>query len=210
MKACPDRSVRGIGGCKTEDKYMDSKVVIPEPLLFNPLKHYLPFIKDFVSRHLSDIKDPGQRELTRELKHLGTCVMDVYTGALPQELIFREILEFLRTIKTVEKEVYKEWTGTGFNDFRIIALSDSSQWTLKFHNSDTRFVHIFPARSSPHSFRVKANTLKSAILYVIFIGKDYVTEDDLNTARALAGLSPVKEVADAEAVTEMIEILRTT
>jgi hypothetical protein len=51
--------------------------------------------------------------------------------------------------------------------------------------------------------------LKSAILYVIFIGKDFVNEDDLNTARALAGLSPVKEVADTEAVMEMIEILRT-
>jgi hypothetical protein len=45
---------------------------------------------------------------------------------------------------------------------------------------------------------------------MILIGKDYVTEDDLNTTRALAGLSPVKEVADAEAVMEMIEILRTT
>jgi hypothetical protein len=87
-------------------------------------------------------------------------------------------------------------------------LSDSSQWTLKYHNSESRHVHIFPARSSPHSFRVKANTLKSAVLYIILIGKDYVTEDDLNTARALAGLSPVKEVSDAEAVTEMIEILR--
>jgi hypothetical protein len=134
--------------------------------------------------------------------------MDVYTGGLSQEGIFREIAEFLKTIKIEEKEIYKEWTGTGFNDFRIITLSDSSQWTLKYHNSDTHYVHIFPARSSPHSFRVKANTLKSAILYIILIGKDYVTEDDLNTARALAGLSPVKEVADAEAVTEMIEILR--
>jgi hypothetical protein len=69
-------------------------------------------------------------------------------------------------------------------------------------------VHIFPARLSPHTFRIKANTLKSAILYVIMIGKDYISEDDLNKARAMAGLSPVREVGDAEAVTEMIEILR--
>lgn len=187
---------------------MDYGVHIPEPLLFNPLKHYLAFIKDFVSSHSSDIKDPGLKELTRELKHLGTCVMDIYTGELSQEIIFREIEEFLKTNKIEQKEIYKEWTGNGFNDFRIISLSDSSQWTLKYHNNETRYVHIFPARSSPHSFRVKANTLKSAILYIILIGKDYVSEDDLNTARALAGLSPVKEVADAEAVTEMIEILR--
>lgn len=43
---------------------------------------------------------------------------------------------------------------------------------------------------------------------MVLVGKDYISENDLNTARALAGLSPVKEVADAEAVTEMIEILR--
>jgi hypothetical protein len=187
---------------------MDYEDHIPEPLLFNPLKHYLPFIKAFIISHMSDVKDPGLKELTRELKHLGTCVMDIYTGEMSQEDIFRDIVEFLKTNKIVEKKVYKEWTGIGFNDFRIISLQDSSQWTLKYHNSDTRYVHIFPARSSPHSFRVKANTLKSALLYIILIGKDYVTEDDLNTARALAGLSPVKEVSDAEAVTEMIEILR--
>jgi len=78
----------------------------------------------------------------------------------------------------------------------------------KYHDNESRFVHIFPARSSPHTFRIKANTLKSAILYLVLIGKDYVSEDDLNKARALAGLSPIREVADAEAVTEMIEILR--
>ena len=86
-------------------------------------------------------------------------------------------------------------------------MVQQSNLSKPFTNSN-RYAHIFPARSSPHSFRIKANTIKSAILYVVLIGKDYVSEEDLNTARALAGLSPVKEVADAEAVTEMIEILR--
>jgi hypothetical protein len=188
---------------------MDYRFQAPEPLLFNPLKHYLPFIKEFINNHLSDIKDPGLKELTRELKHVGTCVMDIYMGKMAQEAIFREIREFLTMNRIQKREAYMEWVGTGFNDFRIISLTDTSQWALKYHSNETRYVHIFPARSSPHSFRIKANTLKSAILYIILIGKDYVTEDDLNTARALAGLSPVKEVADAEAVTEMIEILRT-
>jgi hypothetical protein len=189
---------------------MITEVQIPDPILFNPLKHYLPFIRDFVSSHTLIVNDPGLKELTRELKHLGNCVMDIYTGEMSQDTIFLEIGEFLKANKVEEKEAYKQWAGAGFNDFRIVPLSDTSQWTLKYHNSDTHYVHIFPARSSPHSFRVKANTLKSSILYMILIGKDYVTEDDLNTTRALAGLSPVKEVADAEAVMEMIEILRTT
>jgi hypothetical protein len=181
---------------------------IPEPILFNPLKHYLPFIRDIIGYYLPDSAKPEIRNLSRELKHIGTCVMDIYTGELSTEKIFSEIGWFLKTNNIEAREAYKAWVGSGYNDFRIITLPDSSQWILKFHNQETRYVHIFPARSSPHTFRIKANTLKSAILYVIMIGKDYVSEDDLNKARALAGLSPIREVGDAEAVTEMIEILR--
>ena len=181
---------------------------LPEPILFNPLKHYLPFISDFVNSRTMTLNDPGLKELTRELKHIGTCVMDIYTGGLTQEAIFSEIKEFLMHHNLLESWCLQIWAGTDYDDYRIIPLSDTSQWTLKYHNHPTRYVHIFPARSSPHSFRVKANTLKSAVLYIIIFGKDFVSDDDLNAARALAGLSPVKEIADAEAVTEMIEILR--
>jgi hypothetical protein len=187
---------------------MDLKIEIPKPLLFNPLKHYLPFIKEFVRSRITDINDQGHNDLIRDLRHLGNCVMDIYNGHMTMDSVFDEINEFLSLNNLKEKEVYRIWTGTGYNDYRIIPLSDNSRWTLKYHGSDSRYVHIFPARSSPHSFRIKANTIKSAILYIIIIGKDFVSEDDLNAARALAGLSPVKEVADAEAVTEMIEILR--
>ena len=117
-------------------------------------------------------------------------------------------MEFLKTQELNEREAFKAWAGINFDDYRLIKLSDTSQWTLKYHNHETRYVHVFPARFSPRSFRIKSNTLKSAIMYIILIGRDYVSENDLNAARALAGLSPVREVADAEGVTEMIEIIR--
>ncbi len=73
---------------------MKNEILIPEPLIFNPLKHYLPYIKDFVSSiSTSPGHDPGY--LTKELSHLGTSVMDVYTGNLSQNEIFKEIIEFL-------------------------------------------------------------------------------------------------------------------
>ena len=187
---------------------MNSGIHIPEPILFNPLKHYLPFIRDFVNSRILTINDPGLKDLTRELKHIGTCVMDIYTGGLTQKTIFSEIKEFLTMHNLQDPGAYKTWAGTEYDDYRVIQLSDTSQWTMKYNNNATRYVHIFPARSSPHSFRVKANTLKSAIIYIIIFGKDYVSDDDLNASRALVGLSPVRETADAEAVTEMIEILR--
>ena len=105
-------------------------------------------------------------------------------------------------------EPFSDWTGTGMKDFRIISLSDGSQWTLKYHDNRLRFVHIFPARESRHTFRVKSNTLKSALLYYILVGKDFITGDDLNRVRSLLGLSPIRDPIDTEAITEMIEILR--
>ncbi len=186
---------------------MKNEILIPEPLIFNPLKHYLPYIKEFVSS-ISTLPghDPGY--LTKELSHLGTSVMDVYTGNLSQNEIFKDIIEFLFSGNLASKSAFSGWVGRGYNNFKVTELSDGSIWTLKFHDNDKRFVHIFPARLSSLTFRVKSNTLKSAILYLILIGKDYVTGKDLNKARALMGLSPVKNLADTEAVTEMIEVLR--
>jgi len=51
--------------------------------------------------------------------------------------------------------------------------------------------------------------LKSAILYYIIIGKDYITGVRSEQGTYIVGLSPVKNPAEAEAITEMIEILRT-
>lgn len=178
---------------------------IPEPFQFNPLKHHLAYIKDFSNG------DPGNdkaKELIREIKHLGTSVMDVYTGQLKIEEIIDEVRSILQSKGLLSVEKFSGWTGKNFSDFKIVTLSDSSQWTLKYYQGGLRFVHLFPARSSPHTFRVKANTLKSAILYNLIIGKDYVTGDDLNRTREIAGLSPVKEIAETEAISEMIEIIR--
>lgn len=188
---------------------MDFGLYIPEPVIFNPLKHYLPFIKSYISTKTEEERYPGSPAFKKELKHLGTCVMDVYHGDLPTESIFSEITGFLGEKGYIASEKYAIWVGRSWNSYRIISLSDGSQWTLKYHDHEARYVHIFPARSSPYTFRTKANTLKSAIIYLVLFGKDFISEDDLNMARALVGLSPVREVADAEAVTGMIEILRT-
>ena len=181
---------------------------IPEPILFNPLKHHLGYIREFVTQQTEGDTDGDQKKIIRDLKHLGTSVMDVYTGSLHVKDICNEVIVLLKEKDLSIKKYFSEWTGSGFNDFRLVSLSDGSQWTLKYHDNCQRFVHIFPARGSQHSFRVKSNTLKSALLYYILIGKDFITGDDLNRVRPLLGLSPIKDPVDTEAITEMIEILR--
>ncbi len=180
---------------------------IPEPILFNPLKHHLGYMKDFVGIR-SEAGRNDDTDLVKELKHLGTSVMDVYSGKLSVNKICREMLDFLFEKKLSDKFTFSVWTGIKINEFKIIPLSDGSEWTLKYHNNNSRFVHIFPARGSRYSFRVKSNSLKSALLYCIKVGKDYVTGEDLNSVRPLLGLSPVRDALDTEAIVEMIEILR--
>jgi hypothetical protein len=187
---------------------MGTEYQIPEPLLFNPLKHHLGFIKEFINLRTESESTDDIKDLIRELKHLGTSVMDIYTGSLPVTQICKEVADFLKQKELLTRDPFSSWTGKNITSYRIITISDSSQWTLKYHNNEIRYVHIFPARSSPHSFRVKSNTLKSALLYYILIGKDFITVDDLNKVRPLLGLSPVKDTLDTEAILEMIEILR--
>lgn len=187
---------------------MISGIHIPDPILFNPLKHHLGFIREFTC-HEAEEKENGDRDpIIRELKHLGGSVMDVYSGSLQLTDICHEVISFLENKNLTEKTRFSEWTGIEMNDFKIISLSDESQWILKFHDKCQKFVHIFPARGSRKTFRVKSNTLKSALLYYILIGKDFITADDMNRVRPILGLSPIKDPADSESIMQMVEILR--
>jgi len=186
---------------------MNTDYQIPEPFLFNPIKHHLGFIKDLINFYIENATTDIQ-SLTRDIKHIGSSVMDIYTGLLSIRCICTETEEILKKKSVTGRESYYVWTGTMVDCFRTISLSDDSQWTLKYHENSLKYIHIFPARDSRHTFRVKANTLKSALIYNILIGKDLVTSDDLNKVRPLLGLSPVNDSIDTKAILEMIEILR--
>jgi len=181
---------------------------ITEPFQFNPLKHHLSFIREFISLKINSVITFDEKLLIKEVKHIGSSVMDVYTGTLTVKEICGEVKEYLKKKRLDDFMSFSKWTGTKFSDYKTVSLSDTSQWMLKFHMNELRYVHIFPSRLSPHSFRVKANTLKSSILYYILIGKDFISADDLNKARTLLGLPPLRGMYESEAITEMIEILR--
>jgi hypothetical protein len=187
---------------------MEKSHLITKPFQFNPLKHHLEYIRHFTYERSDEEHGIDTSTLIRELKHIGTSVMDVYTGQLSTAKICSEVLRYLISNRLNKHESFSEWAGKSFSEFRILTLSDKSRWTLKYHNDKNRYVHLFPARMSPHTFRIKANTLKSAILYYIIVGKDFISRNDLNKARVLLGLSPVKDPGEAEAITEMIEMLR--
>jgi hypothetical protein len=179
---------------------------IPEPFVFNPLKHHLGYIRRFVYSGCEAGRDTAG--ILKELRHIGSSVMDVYTGTIEPVTLLGEITRYLGQEGKLSRDAFAGWAGPDPDDFKLATISDNSTWTLKFHDNGRRFIHVFPARSGPRSFRIKANTIKTAILYYIFIGRDYITSADLNRARSLLGLSPVKDPAETRAITAMIEILR--
>lgn len=179
---------------------------IPEPFLFNPVKHHLDYIRNFIYNYL-EAGIYNNNILLRELKHIGNSVTDVYTGFLQPEDICAELNDFLCKNDILQIEKYILWTGKEANKYRIKDLSDGSRWTMKYHNNDLRYVHFFPARFSKNTLRIKSNSLKSALLYNALVGKDKITVADLNKVRTYLNLPPVKDVENTEAITEMIEIL---
>jgi hypothetical protein len=181
---------------------------IPEPVLFNPLKHHLGLIREFIDTNSENRSGYSIRLQIKSLKHLGRSVMDIYTGSLAVSEICSEVKEFLKKKDILEREFFINWAGNHPNNFKTITLSDSSQWTIKSHHDNKRYVHIFPSRYSQHTIRAKGNTLKSAILYNILIGKNFISSDDLNKVRAILYLSPIKSSVNAESITKLIEILR--
>ena len=100
---------------------MNTDYQIPEPILFNPLKHHLGFIKEFIEMNI-DAPGLDLQKLMRQLRHIGTSVMDIYTGSLTVRSICRESVEILRLKKLSEIEKYSLWVGMKADDFHIISI----------------------------------------------------------------------------------------
>src|SRR5674476_833252 len=95
---------------------------IYEPFLFNPLKHHLGFIREFINLNI-DKNGSELQDLAKDLKHLGTSVMDIYTGSLSIRNILNEIEEFLKQKDILRRENYSVWAGSNMKCFRIISLT---------------------------------------------------------------------------------------
>ena len=93
---------------------------VPEPFQFNPLKHHLMYIRELISARLAEEKNTDLQSLLKELKHIGTSVMDVYNGYLSVDMICKEVQEFLDKNKLDDVKKFSNWTGIKINDIKII------------------------------------------------------------------------------------------
>ncbi len=128
------------------------------------------------------------------LQTIGDSQMDLYTGALSIAQISGDILNFINTTLLIDKGSYIKYIHE-HNDHYKITILDGSEWILREGLDSERYIHFHPARYSPNTIRIKANTLKSLIAAHI-IHKNHVGLPEINQVRSeILQLAPLKQLS---------------
>lgn len=130
---------------------------IPVPITFNPYKHHLKFLKE----EINGWKNISWERVENKIVCIGGNLLDFYLGQLSVEEICRECLIYFQNEKVADKEDLLHWLKPAKH--KKIQFSDKSLWLIKEGIDPERFIHIHPAKYSPHSIRVRATTLKTVI-----------------------------------------------
>ena len=120
-----------------------------------------------------------------------------------------EIIDFLKREKVILRGKFIEWLN---EKYRLVSISDKSVWTLRLGESVERYVHIHPGRYSHHTRRVKALTLKTAILTLCcerlgepkLSGKELINE----VRKKYLNEPPLKSVSSEAGLGKLLELLR--
>ena len=139
---------------------------IPFPVNLNCWKHHAGFIKKQIEIAVSE--KIFESEFRKILLVIGESQMDLYLGKFSPEYIIKEIKSSLIKIGKFDFDEYNNWLKEERNDYRIISLTDKSNWVLRSGSVKQRYVHIHPARYSPLTVRVKSSTIKTFILTEIY------------------------------------------
>lgn len=170
-------------------------MVSAENILFNALKHHRGYI-----RQQLDLAD--MMTLPHMLKVLGNSQMDIYCGELDLPALFQEVAAAVDR----DEISYLSWLDAQ-GGYAEITLSDTSRWVLLHGTEPGKYIHLHPARYSPHSLRVKATILKTAMALVLHGGSPDI--DTVNHIRiSVLQLSPVKDLAQCGHLWKVMEMLR--
>jgi hypothetical protein len=123
--------------------------------------------------------------------------MDLYTGSLTPAEIGEQVAAQLRDAARFEFEPLAAFLQAR-GEFSMHTLTDGSQWTVRLGPADGRYLHLHPGRWVPHTVRVQANTLRSAVVshaHALLTGSDPMALSVVNEARRrYLALLPVREL----------------
>lgn len=167
------------------------------PIYFYSFKHHFPTTCRIITESVSQ-GESALKKLVDEL-NLIHGVTDIYNGPLSVQEIQSQIFDFLMRHELSDIKAYQSYLKQhgkikrqGF--YYHLTLSDTSIYLLRVSKFPDQFVHVHPARFSPFTFRVRANTFKTSILSYALAANQNESPFDLkiiNEARDQLRLSPI-------------------
>jgi hypothetical protein len=182
----------------------------PIPLLFKTLKHHLRYLQ-WRSAGCSCGNHEALTSLASETAALGTGLWDLYTGELTPLDVSLALLQQLEHAAVLDSRHYRQWLDAA-DGFRIVTLpEDSSQWVLRWSDGVGRYIHVHPARGSPHSRRVRGTVLKTAALTAAHVRYSSNTPLDVTLInqlrKAYLDLPPIGQLERDHGLAEVLAIL---
>jgi len=178
---------------------------IPVPITFNIHKHHFRFLL----QRIGVWKTLEWENVEPELLLIGENLLDFYTGDLTVDEICNQCIHFFRIRNISNRDSFLNWLHP--YEYRKIKLDDTSEWVVKEGNDSERYIHIHPAKNSPHTIRVRAATLKTVITLMINTAEisaqmteNVITVNQIRT-RYLQ-LSPVKSLQRGKGILQLWEL----
>ncbi len=180
---------------------------VHSPFLYQPWKHHLPFLQKKI--HQAYEEGDKAAPVRDGLQRMGTSVTDLYTGCLSLEGLLKDLSRFLGTSLLEDENAFRNWLGE--KGYRTLAISDGSEWTLKYAGGGDHWLHLHPARHGALSVRIRGETLRSAFLIVLAsmrYGTDPFDKGLADQVReGYLGLGPVRELDQRKGLGRAIALL---
>jgi hypothetical protein len=175
---------------------------IPVPVTFNPHKHHFGFLME----KIKSWKETDWQNVEEELRVIGTNLLDLYLGNLLVEEICKESIGYFNKKNISGPDEFKYWLKP--SNYRKIELSDQSVWVVKEGVDRERYIHIHPAKDSPHCIRVRGTTLKTVLgLKIVEIWGTMEAYSDLEKVNLIRQkflqLSPVKSLERGKGIARL-------
>ncbi|MEM9024303.1 MAG: hypothetical protein AAGB22_11205 [Bacteroidota bacterium] len=160
---------------------------LSRPFHFNALKHHLHFLAWTIYMQPAD-------RLSGLLARIGTNQMDLYTGQLSLDHLEQELTTVLPANALATPAHLASWLQEEKRAYRTVTLFDDSVWVVRHGVHPGSHVHVHPGRHTPHTTRVKASTLKTAVLATALAVKQQqhkVNDAMVAEARQVLDLGPL-------------------
>jgi hypothetical protein len=188
---------------------MEFECRLPFPFLFNGLKHHRQIIVEFIEKSIAENRSVS--DLNVRIVKLGNSMIDLYYGDLTALEIANDIMGVLKMENRFNKAEYHKHIVESPKKYRTVQISDGSDWTLLLGKEENRFIHIHPSRGSKFTLRVKAISIKTALMLKVFFAREVQCNELVslvNTVRLdYLSESPIKNELDTTRIKKVLDLL---